>query len=245
MLLENPMTKEHSTRVYLSPPHMSGRERDLLLEAFDSNWIAPLGPHVDAFEQEFAAQVGMPYAVALSSGTAALHLAMKLLGVSTGDKVVTSSLTFAATANAITYLGAEPVFIDSEARTWNMDPELLAGELDAAAKRGTLPRAVITVDIYGQCADYAPILEICRSHDVPVIEDAAEALAPSTTGKTPAPSGNLRASRSMAIRLSPPAVAGCWSHAIAMRPRRSDSWPLKPGIQHHTTSIRRSGSITA
>lgn len=155
---------------------MSGRERELLLEAFDSNWIAPLGPHVDALEREFAARVQMPHAVALSSGTAALHIAMMLLGVQPGDEVVTSSLTFAATANAITYLGAVPVLIDSDRDSWNMDPELLAEELDDAARRGRPPRAVIPVDIYGQCADYARIEPLCRQHDVPLIEDAAEAL---------------------------------------------------------------------
>lgn len=172
-----------SNRVYLSPPHMSPCERELLLAAFDSNWIAPLGPEVDRFEQEFAAAVGAKHAAAVSSGTAALHLALILLGVRPGDEVLTSTLTFAATANAITYCGARPVFIDSEPRTWNMDPALLAEELEDCARRGKPPTAVVVVDIYGQCADYEPILAACRRHGVPLIEDAAEALGAEYRGR--------------------------------------------------------------
>jgi pyridoxal phosphate-dependent aminotransferase EpsN len=155
---------------------MSQFERALLLDAFDSNWIAPLGPHVDAFEKEFAAHVGAAEAVALSSGTGALHLALLLLGVGQGDEVLTSTLTFAATANAITYVGATPVFIDSEPKSWNMDPRLLAAELRACARRNKLPKAVVVVDLYGQCADFDPIQEVCARYEVPIIEDAAEAL---------------------------------------------------------------------
>jgi dTDP-4-amino-4,6-dideoxygalactose transaminase len=163
-------------RIYLSPPHAGDVERRLLLDAFDSNWIAPLGPHVDAFEREFAEYVGVPHAVALSSGTAALHLALIGLGVGAGDRVATSTLTFAATANAITYVGAEPVFVDVTPDTWTLDPGLLDEELTAAARSGRPIGAVITVDLYGQCADYSRIDEICARHGVPVIEDAAEGL---------------------------------------------------------------------
>jgi pyridoxal phosphate-dependent aminotransferase EpsN len=163
-------------RIYLSPPHMGQDERELLLEAFDSNWIAPLGPHVDAFEREFAARVGSAHAAALSSGTAALHLALRLLGVTDGDEVLTSTFTFAATVNAIRYVGATPVLVDSNAETWNVDPGLLAEELDDCARRGKLPRAVVVVDLYGQCADYDPILEACARYEIPVVEDAAESL---------------------------------------------------------------------
>jgi len=155
---------------------MGPRERSLLLEAFDSNWIAPLGPHVDAFEREMCEYLGIGHAAALSSGTAALHLAMLMLGVGSGDEVITSTLTFSATANAATYCGATPVFIDSSPETWNMDPALLAEELKACAARGKLPAAVIPVDLYGQCADYDPIRAICQRFEVPIIEDAAEAL---------------------------------------------------------------------
>lgn len=155
---------------------MSGDELGLLIEAFQSNWIAPLGPHVDAFEREFAEKVQASYAAALSSGTAALHLALKLVGVEAGDQVLVSTLTFAATANAVKYVGADPIFIDSNLATWNMDPELLLRQLSAMDAQRRLPKAIIVVDVNGQCADYAPIQEIARRYDVPIIEDAAEAL---------------------------------------------------------------------
>jgi dTDP-4-amino-4,6-dideoxygalactose transaminase len=155
---------------------MSGNEREMLLDAFDSNWIAPLGPHVNALETEFAEAVRMPHAVALASGTSALHLALLLLGVKPGDEVITSSFTFVATANSITYVNAKPVFIDSDATTWNMCPNLLADELAECAQRGKLPAAVMTVDVNGQCADYDAIQEVCGRYEVPIIEDAAEAL---------------------------------------------------------------------
>jgi len=172
-------------RIYLSPPHMGPTEREMLIDAFDSNWIAPIGPHVDAFEREFCETVGVPYAAALSSGTAALHLALLMLGVGPGDEVVTPSFTFATTANAVMYVGATPVFIDSDSISWNMDPGLLGEELESAAKRGKLPKAVIVVDLYGQCADYGPIIETCERYGVPVVEDAAEALG-STYKEKPA-----------------------------------------------------------
>ncbi len=162
-------------RIWLSPPHVGKRERELLLDAFDSNWIAPLGPHVDGFEREFAEAVGAGHAAALSSGTAALHLALLLLGVGPGDLVMVSTFTFAATVNAIRYVGAEPVLVDSD-ETWTMDPALLALALQEAKARGDRLGAVIVVDLYGQCADYDAINEVCAVHSVPVIEDAAEAL---------------------------------------------------------------------
>jgi pyridoxal phosphate-dependent aminotransferase EpsN len=162
--------------IYLSPPDMGTRERAMLLDAFDSNWIAPLGPHVDAFETEFAAKLGASHAVALSSGTAALHLALRAAGVGAGDRVVTSTLTFVATANAIRYVGAEPVFLDSERESWNLDPQLLADELAAAAGKNRLPKAVLGVDICGQTANWGAIMELCRRYGVVAIEDAAESL---------------------------------------------------------------------
>jgi dTDP-4-amino-4,6-dideoxygalactose transaminase/lipopolysaccharide/colanic/teichoic acid biosynthesis glycosyltransferase len=180
--------KESSKRIYLSPPHMTENERTLLLDAFDSNWIAPLGPHVDAFEAEFAGKLRATHAVALSSGTAALHLALLVAGVESGDVVLTSTLTFAATANAIRYVGAEPVFIDSDSTSWNMDPQLLEDELRESASRGRLPKAAIVVDICGQCADWDPILQICRRYGVTVIEDAAESLGATYRGR---PAGTL------------------------------------------------------
>ncbi len=165
-----------SERIYLSPPDMTKKEREALLAAFDSNWIAPLGPEVDAFERELAARAGVGAAAALSSGTAALHLALVLLDVGPGDEVWTATMTFAATANAIRYVGATPVFIDSEPETWNLDPARLREALREASRRGALPKALIAVDLYGQCADYDAILAACDEHGVVVIEDAAEAL---------------------------------------------------------------------
>jgi dTDP-4-amino-4,6-dideoxygalactose transaminase len=163
-------------RIYLSPPHLDGREKELLIEALESNWVTTLGPHVTAFEHEVCKKLSVAGSVALSSGTAALHLALQLLDVGRDDDVICSDLTFAATANAIAYCGASPVFIDSNAATWNMDPGLLEEELGLCAKRGKMPKAVIVVDLYGQCADYDAILPLCADFGVPVIEDAAEAL---------------------------------------------------------------------
>jgi dTDP-4-amino-4,6-dideoxygalactose transaminase len=170
-------------RIYLSPPHMSGYEEQFVAEAFRSNWIAPLGPMVDAFEREMCEYVGVEHATALSSGTAALHLALLLLGVKTGDKVLCASLTFSASANAIMYTGALPVFIDCDRETWTIDPDLLEEELAACAKKGRRPGAVMAVDLYGQCADYGRIEDICRGYEVPLIEDAAEALGATYNGK--------------------------------------------------------------
>jgi len=180
-------------RIYLSPPHMGAAERELLLEAFDSNWISTIGPHVDAFEREMAAACGVAHAAGLSSGTAALHLALILLGVGRDDEVICSDLTFAASANAITYVGAAPVFIDSERKSWNLDPDLLEEELSICAQRGKLPKAVIVVDLYGQCADYHRIVPICARYGVPIIEDAAEALGASYGGKPAGKFGILSA----------------------------------------------------
>jgi dTDP-4-amino-4,6-dideoxygalactose transaminase len=170
-------------RIYLSPPYVGEEERRMLLEAFDSNWIAPLGPQVDAFEREMAAVIGVEHAAALSSGTAGLHLALIILGIGRGDDVLTSTLTFAATANAITYVGARPVFIDSNRSTWDIDPELLAAEIERRAALNKLPKAVVVVDLYGQCADYAPILAACERYEIPLIEDAAEALGATYQGR--------------------------------------------------------------
>src|SRR5262245_43346225 len=172
-------------RIYLSPPDVGPAERELLLDAFDSGWIAPLGPHVDAFERELAAAAGVPHAVALSSGTAALHLGLHILGVGRGDEVITSTLTFAATANAICYQGAFPVFLDVSRDTWNLDPDLLEEELAARNRRNRLPAAVLPVDLYGQCADYERICAICERFGVAVLEAAAEALGASC-GSRPA-----------------------------------------------------------
>jgi len=181
----------NAKRIYLSPPHMGADERRLLLEAFDSNWIAPLGPHVDAFEREVAARIGVGHAAALSSGTAALHLALRILGVGPGDEVLAPTLTFSATVNPVVYQGASPVLIDSTAETWNVEPGLVAEELDACARRGRLPKAVIAVDLYGQPADYEPLLVACARYQVPLVEDAAEALGTTSCGKAAGAFGSM------------------------------------------------------
>jgi dTDP-4-amino-4,6-dideoxygalactose transaminase len=171
------------TRIFLSPPDVGDLERRFLIDAFDSNWLAPLGPHVDAFEREFATVVGVPHAVALSSGTAALHLSLLALGIGQGDEVLVSTLTFAATANAVKYVGARPVFIDASPATWTLDPDLLEQELEDRAKHQRLPAALIAVDLYGQCCDYARITAACEHYGVPLVEDAAEALGASYRGR--------------------------------------------------------------
>lgn len=170
-------------RIYLSSPHMSGYEQEYIEEAFDTNWIAPLGPNVDGFEREFASSVGIKYAAAVSSGTAAIHLALRLLNVQRGDRVFCSSFTFIASANPIIYLGAEPIFIDSEFETWNMSPQALERAFCDADKEKRLPKAVIVVHLYGQSAKMDEILALCDKYNVPIIEDAAESLGSTYKGK--------------------------------------------------------------
>lgn len=170
-------------KIYLSAPHMSGYEQKYISEAFETNWIAPLGPNVDGFEKEIAEYAGVKGAAALSSGTAAIHLALKLLGVGIGDIVFCSSLTFSASANPIVYQGAQPVFIDSEQETWNMSPDALRDAFDGAKKAGKMPKAVIVVNLYGQSADMDKLMEICSFFNVPIIEDAAESLGATYKGK--------------------------------------------------------------
>jgi dTDP-4-amino-4,6-dideoxygalactose transaminase len=174
-------------RIYLSPPHLSGREIDYLTDAVDSNWVAPLGPQVDAFEAEIEALVGVPHALALSSGTAALHLALVVLGIGDGDEVACSSFTFSASANPVVYAGATPVFVDADAATWTIDPALLE---QALAEHPRI-RAVIAVDLYGQCCDYDPIRELCDRHGATLIQDAAESLGATYRGGPSGGQGEL------------------------------------------------------
>jgi len=155
---------------------MGGEEQDFVRDAFDSNWIAPLGPNVDAFEEEFSKYVGTPNAAALVSGTAALHLGMRWLNIQQGDEVLCSSLTFSASVNPVLYERGTPIFVDSDERSWNMDPILLGEAVENRIKRGKKPKAVILVHLYGQCADIDPISTVCEQHGIPLIEDAAEAL---------------------------------------------------------------------
>lgn len=177
--------------ILLSPPHMGDEEFSFVKEAFDTNWLAPVGPHVNAFEKEFCLTTGADHAAALSSGTAALHLALRLLGVGPTDEVMCSTLTFIATANPILYQGATPVFVDSDSASWNMDPALLADALAQRAKSGKLPKAVMLVHLYGQSADIEPILKLCKQYEIPLIEDAAEALGATYKGRTPGTFGTF------------------------------------------------------
>jgi dTDP-4-amino-4,6-dideoxygalactose transaminase len=180
--------REIDKQILLSTPHMGSSEMEFIEEAFRTNWIAPLGPNVDAFERETAAIVGIGHAAALASGTAALHLALRLLDVGAGDRVFCSSLTFAASANPIVYQNAEPVFIDSEPESWNMSPRALERALEAARAEGWRPAALIVVNLYGQSADMDPIIALCDRYGVPVVEDAAESLGATYKGR---PSGSF------------------------------------------------------
>lgn len=162
-------------RVLLSVPHMGGTEQAHVREAFASNWLSTVGPNITAFELDFECRIGAP-AAAVSSGTAAIHLGLRLLGVGPGDEVLCPTLTFAGSCNPVRYLGAEPVFLDSDYETWNLDPEALERALHDRARRNRMPRAVVVVHLYGQCAHMGPILSLCRAYGIPVLEDAAEAL---------------------------------------------------------------------
>jgi pyridoxal phosphate-dependent aminotransferase EpsN len=177
-----------NSRIFLSPPDLSGTEINYINEAFKDNWVAPIGPNVDNFEKELANLVGVKDAVAVNSGTAAIHLALSLLKVGKGDSVFCSSLTFVATANPILYQGADPVFIDSEPETWNMSPSALENAFIDAKKTNRLPKAVIIVHLYGQPAKMDELMSICSRYNVPIIEDAAESLGANYKGK---PSGTL------------------------------------------------------
>ena len=173
------------SRIYLSPPDVREAERRLLIEALESNWVAPVGPDLTAFEEEAARVAGRAHGVALSSGTAALHLALLELRVGPGDDVIVSSFTFAASANAICYVGAQPVFVDSDRSSWNLSPDLLTEELEAREREGrALPAAVIAVDLYGQCADYDRLVPLCADRGIALIEDAAEAIGATSGGRS-------------------------------------------------------------
>jgi len=172
-----------NSRIYLSPPHMSGNEMKYIKQAFDSNWIAPLGPNVDAFEKAAAKYCGVKDAAALSSGTAAIHLALIILGVKAGDEVIASSFTFSGTVNPIRYEHATPVFVDSEKETWNMDPNLLEEAIKDRIKKGKRVKAIIPVHLYGMPANMEDLLAISERYDIPMLEDAAEAFGSQYKGK--------------------------------------------------------------
>lgn len=171
-------------RIYLSPPEITAQDHASVDSVLTSNWVAPVGPHLTKFEETLASSIGMRHALALSSGTAALHLALQILGIGPGDEVICPSLTFAASANPICYLGAAPVFVDSEPRTWNMDAALL----EKALQERPAIKAVIVVHLYGQCAEMDTIIELCQRYEKPLVEDAAEAVGASYKGR---PAGSM------------------------------------------------------
>lgn len=179
-------------KIYLSSPHMGGTEIEFVKEAFDTNWIAPLGPNVDGFEKDLENRLGENvHVAALSSGTAALHLALILVGVQAGDEVICQSMTFSASANPIVYQGATPVFVDSEEDTWNMSPEFLETAIKDRILKGNKPKAVILVHLYGMPAKIDEIVEICHRYQIPLIEDAAEALGSTYKGRALGTFGEL------------------------------------------------------
>ena len=226
-------------RIYLSVPHLGGREQQYVQEAFASNWVSTVGPNLEAFERDFALRLGRP-AVALSSGTAAIHLGLRLLGVGPGDEVLVSDLTFVASVNPIRYLGAKPAFVDSDRATWLMSPALLAQALEDRARRGRLPKAVVVVHLYGQCADLDPILEACRRHDVPVLEDAAEALGALYKGR---PAGALGAVAAFSFNGNKIITTSGGGMLVAPRPElveRARFWSTQardPGPAYHHTEL--------
>ena len=233
-------------RIHLSPPDVGPLEREYLLRALESGWVAPAGPELDGFERDVAALTGWPGAVALSSGTAALHLALLVSGVRPGDDVLVSSLTFAASANAVVHCGANPVFVDSERSSWNMDPALLAEALTAAGDRGRLPTAAVVVDLYGQCADYDAIAPLCarpRRRAGGGRRRGARRLPRRACGRDARRHRRVlvqrqqdrhderrRDGRDAGRRLSPTASA---------------TWRPRPGSRPPTSSTSRSGSTTA
>ena len=165
-----------NNRIYLSPPHMSGKEIEFVQDAFKSNWIAPLGPYVNKFEKDIESYLGTNHCAVLSSGTAAIHLALILSGVKANDFVICPSFTFSATANPILYQNATPVFVDSELDTWNMDPDLLRNAIEFCLNKGKKPKAIILVHLYGMPCKLSELLQIANEYQIPVIEDAAESL---------------------------------------------------------------------
>jgi dTDP-4-amino-4,6-dideoxygalactose transaminase len=195
-------------RIFLSPPHMGGEESRFVREAFESNYIAPLGPQVDAFEREFSKKTGIRHAVAVASGTAAIHLALRNLGIGPGDEVFASTLTFIGSITPILFQGGIPVFIDSDRTSWNLDPDLLREELEVCKRRGQMPKAVVPTDLYGQCADLERILDICRPFGIPVVVDAAEVLGAKYKRRTEA-----KENRRIDSGLKTGEDEGSWVHA--------------------------------
>jgi pyridoxal phosphate-dependent aminotransferase EpsN len=226
-------------RIYLSVPHMGSSEERYVREAFASNWLSPVGPQLDAFERAFAERIGRP-AVALASGTAAIHLGLRLLGVGPDDEVLVSDLTFVASVNPIRYLGARPVLVDSDEETWTMSPALLAEALEDRARRGRRPRAVVVVHLCGQSADMDPILEACRRHEVPVLEDAAEALGTLYKGRPPGSFGEVAAFSFNGNKIITSSGGGMLTSSRPDWVEKARFWSTQardPGAAYHHTEI--------
>jgi pyridoxal phosphate-dependent aminotransferase EpsN len=218
---------------------MGASELAYVEEAFAINWLSTVGPHIDAFENAFAARLGRP-SVAVASGTAAIHLGLRLLGVGPGDEVLVSDLTFVASVNPIRYLGATPVLVDSDPETWLMSPALLAEALEHRARRGRLPRAVVVVHLYGQSADMAPILEACREYDVPVLEDAAEALGALYRGRPVGSFGAVSAFSFNGNKIITTSGGGMLSAERREWVDRARHWSTQarePAVEYHHTEI--------
>ena len=223
-------------RIYLSVPHMSGAERRFVDEAFDTNWLSTVGPNLDGFERETAAELGGDvHCLAVASGTAALHLTLRAAGVGPGDRVAVSTLTFAGSVWPILYLGAEPVFIDSETTSWNVDAALVAEYLDAAARENRLPKALVAVHLYGQHADLDAIVAACDAHGVTVIEDAAESLGAAYRGRptaTTAPFGILSFNGNKIITTSGGGMVVARDAAQLARMRKWANQSREPAVEY-------------
>jgi pyridoxal phosphate-dependent aminotransferase EpsN len=226
-------------RILLSVPHMGGAEEGYVRDAFATNWLSTVGPNIDAFENELSRRVGLP-SVALASGTAALHLGLRLLGVQPGDEVFTPTLSFVASTNPIVYQGARPVFIDSDAKTWNVDPNVLEDALRVKARKNRLPRAVIVVDLFGQCADMDPIGEACARFGVPVIEDAAEALGATYKGRPAGTLADIGAYSFNGNKIITTTGGGALVARDPERVKKARFWSTQardPGVAYHHTEM--------
>jgi pyridoxal phosphate-dependent aminotransferase EpsN len=231
----DPMSND---RIYLSPPRLEGNERKYLLEALDSNWIAPTGPFVTRLEQALREHTGMPEAIAVNSGTSAIHLALRVLGVGPGDEVICPTFTFIASAAPATYLGASPVFVDCEMQTWNMDPELLDQAIRSRRAAGAKVKAVVFAYCYGMPGRMDEILEICRRHELPLIEDAAEALGSTYKGKPAGTLGDIGIYSFNGNKIVTGSVGGavvCRDLAISARIRKlvAQAKENTPHFEHH------------
>ena len=229
------------SRIYLSAPDVRGPEREALVAAVEGGWIAPVGPDLDGFEADLAAVTGRAHGVGLASGTAAIHLALHELGIGPGDEVLVSSFTFAGSAFPVVHAGATPVFVDCEPRTWNLSPDLLAGELDHRRRAGfRMPRAAVVVDLYGQCADYDRIVPLLDEHGIVLVEDAAEAIGASTRGRPAGSFGRCAALSFNGNKLITSSGGGalvCDDEQLAARYRHLATQAREPAAHYEHTEV--------